>query len=92
MTSWTNRINDAIEEQSFNNKTSSNDIRIWLHSGKIDSRRNCRSMKTYDNWYDPQYYDSDDSELTVNLPDKYPDEADASWIPNPMSTKKILLY
>ena len=44
----TNRINMAIEEQTFLEKTSSNDIQIWMHTGKIDSRQNCMNMKAPD--------------------------------------------
>ena len=64
--SWTNHINSALEEQTHLEKTSSNDIRIWIHSGKIDSRENCMRIKTPDGWYDPGYHDSDGSDLTVN--------------------------
>ena len=89
--SWTNRINTALEEQTHLEKTTSNDIRTWAYSGKIDSRRNCLSMKSPDGWYDPTYYDSDDSELTANENRRFPDEEYDSWIPNPSSTKKNLL-
>ena len=82
----------ALEEQTFHEKTSSNDIQIWLHSGKIDSRKNYMKMKTQDGWYDPSYYDSDDSELTVNVHKRFPDEAHDSWIPNPSSTLNFFTH
>ena len=84
--SWTNRVNNALEEQTHLEKTSSNDIRIWMHSGKINSRENCVRMKTPDGWCDPSYYDSDDSDLPANEYKKYPDEENDSWIPNTSST------
>ena len=87
--SWTNRVKSALEEQTHLEKTSSNDIRIWIHSGKIDSRENCMRMKTPDGWYDPSYYDSDDSDLTENEYMKYPDEENDSWMPNTSSTVKF---
>lgn len=33
-----------------------------------------RKMKTPGNWYNPQYCDSTDSDLTVHIYDKYSDE------------------
>ena len=90
--SWTNRVKCALEEQTHLEKTSSNDIRIWIHSGKIDSRRNCTSMKTPDGWYDPSYYNSDDSDLTENEYMKYPDEENDSWIPNTSSTVNFFTH
>ena len=51
-----------------------------------------RKMKTPGNWYNPQYCDSTDSDLTVHIYDKYSDEEVNMWDKNPASTKKLLLF
>lgn len=78
--SWTNRVNAALEDQSFNEKTSSTDIRTWIYSGNILSRDQCTRLRDVDTWYDPHAYDSDNSEMTVNYYKKFPDEELNTWI------------
>ena len=85
--SWTNRVNRALEEQAFIEKTSSTDIRTWIYSGTISTLHSCSRLRSSeDTWYDRHNYDSDDSEMTVNEQNKFPDEADKSWSPNKPST------
>ena len=80
--SWTKRVNRALEEQSYKERSTSNDIRTWLYSGRILSCDNCgRVEREDDGWYDPHSYDSDDSEMTVNYKFKFPDEEYKTWEP-----------
>ena len=79
--SWTKRVNRVLEQQSFSEKNTINDIRTWIYSGELlTAKEQTRLRHDGDDWYDPHSYDSDDSEITVNLSKKYPDEADNSWI------------
>ena len=88
--SWTNRINIALETQNFNEKTTSNDIHTWLYSSVITDRRLCSRLKTDDTWYDPHTYDSDDSDMTINFSDKFPDEETSTWITTKKSTVRFI--
>ena len=80
VTSWTNRINQALEDQQFSEKSTSMDIRTWMYSGSLSAKAACTRVKSDDTWYDPHAYDTDDSDLTINYCHKFPDEGDNTWI------------
>ena len=73
-------IPSCLEDQSFNDKTTSADIRTWIYSGSILSKAQCTKITDVDTWFDPHAYDSDDSELTANYYKKFPDEKINTWI------------
>lgn len=80
VTSWTNRMNMALEDQSLAKKPSSMDIRTWMYSGVLSTQSACIRAKNDNTWYDPHDYDTDDSDLTINYCKKIPDEGDHTWI------------
>ena len=68
-------MNQTLENQNLDDKTTSNDIRTWLYSGMISDKEKCMELKTDDDtWYDPHNYDSDDSDMTANYGNMFPDE------------------
>ena len=84
-------MNQALEDQNFDDKTTTNDIRTWLYSGIISDRVKCRRLKTdEDTWYDSHKYDSDDSDVTANYGNKFPDEENCTWCPNTSSTIRFI--
>ena len=66
VTSWTHRINMALEDQHLTEKITTMDIRTWMYSGVLSTTTARTRSNNVDNWYNPHEYDSDDSDLTVN--------------------------
>ena len=83
---WTQRVNLALEDQSYIEKTTTSDIRTWMYTGNIATKHQYTRLKSDDSWYDTHAYDSDYSDLTISYTQKFPDEAYNSWIPNTIYT------
>ena len=54
------------------------------------TEKKCTRLKTNDTWYDPHTYDSDDSDMTINFSDKFPDEETSTWITTKNSTVQFI--
>ena len=62
-----------------------------IYSGMISDQAKCRRLKIdEDTWYDPNNYDSDDSDVTANYGNKFPDEENSTWSPNTSSTIRFI--